>query len=73
MATKQLDALIRSGLVGTLKYEMDILTAVLEQEQHKLKDADYQHVETLRESIELAWKAHRSNLSKAEKARLGIE
>ena len=72
MATKQLDALVRKGLIGTLKYEMDMLTPLLKQ-QKPGKALKSGHVQKLSEAIELAWKAHRSCLSKVEKARFGIK
>jgi hypothetical protein len=71
MASKQLDALVRKGLIGTLKYEMNMLTPLLKQ-QELGKAVKAGHVEKLREAIGLAWKAHRSRLSKVEKARFGI-
>jgi hypothetical protein len=72
MASKQLDALVRKGLIGTLKYEMDMLTPLLNKETLG-KAVKAGHVEKLREAIELAWKAQRSRLSKVEKARFGIK
>ena len=70
MATKQLDALIRRGLVATLKYEVDWLRPLLER--HKVGKTG-KHIKALREAINLAWKAQRSHLSKAERARFGIK
>jgi hypothetical protein len=51
---------------------MDRLTPLLKQQKLD-KAVKAGHVKKLREAIELAWRAHRSCLSKAEKARFGIK
>ena len=69
MASKQLDAMIRGGLIGSLLCEMYMVLGP-EPEQDTAVD---KHAKELRRLIELAWKAHRSHFNKAEKARFGIK
>ncbi len=71
MATKQLDALIKKGLIGTLKYEIDLLAGPLDN-QHRDELLKTEQLNKLRDLINLAWRAYRSHLTKGEKARFGI-
>jgi hypothetical protein len=69
MASKPLDALIKSGLIGSLLYEADMVFGP----KSKAGTPVDKHVTELRELIELAWKAHRSHFNKAEKVKWGIK
>jgi hypothetical protein len=73
MATKQLDALIRSGLIGTLKYEVDILeAALLKGRRIGCRGVAARHLKVLQNAIELACRAQRSHLNMAEQLKFRL-
>ncbi len=72
MATKQLDALIRNGLIGTLKYEIDLLAGPLENQKQRDELLKAGQLQEVRDLINLAFKAQCSHMTKAEKARFRI-